>query len=307
MSNITTDFVRATNKIYAKVSSILADLHLIREDVKVIREQAIDHAYKQANDSNEKQDHAIVTRGGVTDKNSAHEEDPGSESKISRGFRKFKKNLWKDIQKPKSYVEFAALVFLVLYTCQTKRTNDLTQTAIWRSKQQFDQGQAAGAEQFRLDQRPYIWQTPGPGYPEKPNVKSFLPAIGQAPKCGTLYQNYGRSPAIVTRVTGDVEFGPDAARRLRNLPWLDQESIVPPGKSDFVTIDSDHIASPNDRAIIASDGVTCLIQIQYKDTGGNLYETDMCFETNGKDLADYCPAKLGRNRLIDCKTESCER
>lgn len=41
MSDITTDFIKATNKIYAKVAAILTHLQIIEGEVKLIREQPI--------------------------------------------------------------------------------------------------------------------------------------------------------------------------------------------------------------------------------------------------------------------------
>ena len=108
---------------------------LIREDVKIVREQIVNSADQQSSNQNteetdKKKCDGAVCRSETTNANDPREKENEGESKISRCFRKFKNNLWKDCQKPKTYVEFLALLFLVLYTCETKRTNDLTQKAL---------------------------------------------------------------------------------------------------------------------------------------------------------------------------------
>src|SRR5437660_1181699 len=128
MSNITTDFITATKKIHADVRSVLTSLHLIREDVRIIREETVESANKernqqQKNDPNEKPSKRIVGGIDMADTNDPQKKKDESESKTRRFSCKFKKNLWKYVQKPQTYIEFLALLFLVLYTCETRRTN----------------------------------------------------------------------------------------------------------------------------------------------------------------------------------------
>jgi len=72
---------------------------------------------------------------------------------------------WRD--RIKFWAELAGLLFLILYTLETRRTNNLTQCALNISKQQFAESQRvskeqfgaaqdASARQFQLDQRPWI-------------------------------------------------------------------------------------------------------------------------------------------------------
>jgi len=47
MSNITTDFIAATKKIHADVRAVLTTLHLIHEDIKIIRDQTVSESDEQ--------------------------------------------------------------------------------------------------------------------------------------------------------------------------------------------------------------------------------------------------------------------
>src|ERR1700722_18787699 len=51
MSDITTDFVKVTKKIVAEVRGVLSALHLIREDIKLIREQVEARGGKQSSET----------------------------------------------------------------------------------------------------------------------------------------------------------------------------------------------------------------------------------------------------------------
>lgn len=192
-------------------------------------------------------------------------------------------------------IEIATLVVLGVYTL-------LNLLLVILTNQSIKQSQA----QFREDQRPYVWQTPGPGL-NRPNVEYDIPANGQRVKCGVLLQNYGKSPAITTRIVGDVEFGSDAVHQFRKFSWHDYETVLPPGKSDYLEYLSNENITADNRNIVAQ-GLACFFRIQYRDTSGHLYETDMCFRTQSQPIgySGYCPAELRLNRLVDCNKEKCE-
>jgi len=139
MSDITTDFVKVTKKIVAEVRGVLSALHLIREDIKLIREQVEARGGKQSSETQ-----AVKAEAQPTCDPRVAERSKGN-SKIPQFFKDITKNLWRDLRKPKTYIELGAFVFLVLYTCETRRTNTLTKTALKNSK-----------DQFRADQRPYV-------------------------------------------------------------------------------------------------------------------------------------------------------
>jgi len=105
---------------------------------------------------------------------------------------------WRD--KVKFWAEILGLIALIFYTCQTCRTNDLTQSALTVSKQQFTESQRvskeqfsdaqkASARQFDLDQRPWVGIVFA--------VQDF--EKGKNPRYIAQYINTGRRPAKVIK------------------------------------------------------------------------------------------------------------
>jgi hypothetical protein len=135
MSDITTDFIKATNKIYAKVAAILTNLQVIENDVKLIREQAVSNAnapYSDAHASDsENQPELRLRKSSDTVKGSQPKGDSNnSNGEHNSGFRGFKKRWRKSIRKPVIQLEIAAIIGLVIYTCETRRTNNLTEQSL---------------------------------------------------------------------------------------------------------------------------------------------------------------------------------
>jgi len=94
--------------------------------------RVIDHSLPQAN-----QQHATKETGEYTGKSSlpcglmSSQPPPDSNARRSAINKKtFLNRLSHDIRKPKAYVEVAALVLLAIYTCETHRTNALTESAL---------------------------------------------------------------------------------------------------------------------------------------------------------------------------------
>ena len=184
-------------------------------------------------------------------------------------------------------------------------------SAASRSALAAENANTQSKDQFLEDQRPYVWQAPGLGPSMGQNGNSgFLPATpGQnALKCGTFYQNYGRSPAIIGMVTGDVEIGANATARFKNRGWISNQSVLPPGKADLLTFPGETMTSQN-APIFENEGAACYFRIQYRDETGHLYETDLCFHGlhTASTILSYCPPALHLNRMIDCEKERCER
>jgi len=108
-------------------------------------------------------------------------------------------SLWAKRRKPKFWIELLALFGLGLYTCETHRTNNLTQCALKisqqqfadsqsLSKQQFLDAQKAATRQFDLDQRPWIGIVFA--------IQDF--EKGKRPKFVVQFENTGRRPAKVS-------------------------------------------------------------------------------------------------------------
>jgi hypothetical protein len=135
MSDITTDFIRATNKIYAKVATMLTHLQIIEGDVKLLRENSIKDSTEpptddQANDSKEKNQDAILSSDASQ---SEGNQNKGTEE-TKNPFYRFLKRWWDELHKPKFQVAVLTLMGLVAYTCETHRTNDLTQQGLTQSQ-----------------------------------------------------------------------------------------------------------------------------------------------------------------------------
>jgi hypothetical protein len=108
------------------------------------------------------------------------------------------------------YTSIAALQW-----CEMKKTNKLTEQALATSK-----------DQFRQDQRPYVWLAPGIPFGSVELVPSGIYAghLGMP----FVFQNYGKSPGIDVRVDAHIAVGIDAWRKVRwqDIPRKDG-SIMP--------------------------------------------------------------------------------
>ncbi|MGD1214761.1 MAG: hypothetical protein ABR861_07220 [Terriglobales bacterium] len=133
MSDITTDFIKATNRILAKVAAILTHVEVIEGDVKSIREHSVEPSNKPATDSHasdpDKQPNTPTSSGAghVLNTDQAKGKKYSSGDKPESSLRRLVKRWEKQIQKPAFQIEVAAVIGLVFYTYQTCRTNDLTQ------------------------------------------------------------------------------------------------------------------------------------------------------------------------------------
>ena len=80
------------------------------------------------------------------------DENSGEEELDVKQSDKYPDNFWnrlkRQLRKPRFFLELLALIGLGFYSCETRRTNNLTQTALDNSK-----------SQFTTEQRPYVWLT----------------------------------------------------------------------------------------------------------------------------------------------------
>lgn len=212
--------------------------------------------------------------------------------KFRNSMRTFKRRVLREVHQPRFIVEVAALLGLAIYTCETRRTNNITETAIIQSRDQFSQ-----------DQRPYIWLTKdGTGAPEfLRNLKQPQSPIGQI-IWAYHYTNYGKSPAFITSSSrfikiGKADFVPSyevGSHHVDGLP-------IPPGADYFNTVVSQPVVSVNYFSSLIDptnplslDSITVRISFQYRDSGGRSYSTDICLKRlNGGAIA-YCPGTIIR-------------
>src|ERR1700674_1490410 len=143
--------------------------------------------------------------------------------------------------KIKFWAELVGILFLIAYTYETCRTNNLTQCALNISKQQFtdsqraskdqfEKAQTASTQQFRQDQRPYIWHT---------SVNNDFLHNGNGIVAIIQLSDFGKSPAIDERAIGKIFAGRNAMKQAedwfvnlgnRRLGSEDASpTIIPPG------------------------------------------------------------------------------
>jgi hypothetical protein len=131
MSDITTDFITATKRILAKVSSILTHIEVVEGDVKLIREHAVKNTEKptsneQRNGAHEQSRQPLPTLNATKSKGQKEQSKDATDGHLRRLYEPWRKQ----IQKPRFQVSLLTLVFLIAYTCETRRTNKLTQRAL---------------------------------------------------------------------------------------------------------------------------------------------------------------------------------
>jgi hypothetical protein len=238
----------------------------------------------------------------VADDDHANDEHTEGESKARRLFKKLKKNFWKDLTQPKTYVEFLALVFLILYTCETRRTNNLTQRSLTQSATQFTDSQKTTKEEFVADQRPYVWPAGTVTFP----IKS-----GEQIRANVYFVNYGKTPAIKEKSSGKILLitrieTPEEATTEFVDPFFNtfdetkvaggSEIILPPGipqdpkKSPaFATERSDAIVNSGAEIISKTDGSFAIVGVvTYYDSAGTHYRSDYCMLHNANGNVMWC-------------------
>jgi hypothetical protein len=281
MSNITTDFVTTTKKIVSEVRSVLTTLHLIREDVKTIREQVVSNANEPApsartSDSRQQPQNADPTEWHILNQDQTNRKQETSDDKQRGKIYRCLHKWWKALKNPRFQVELAALIGLAYYACETTRTNNLTDTALQTSKTQFAESQKTTKEQFEVDQRPFIWLSKLE--PEK--IKA-----GEKIQWSYWLTNYGKTPAVNAHIVAKVQFG-ENANVAPNWVFengspgnvLPQGVPPPPSKGTlYSTSYSDNIV--NDPSTLNIDaGYYIFIHVEYNGLDRRTtYTSNICF------------------------------
>ncbi len=231
----------------------------------------------------------------MEEKQSVSDENKGEDDTESKS-----DGLWEDAKKSfrtiKFWVEIVALLGLGVYTYQTYRTNNLTQCALRQAKVQFDAAQKSGSDQFKLDQRPYVWSL------------SALTTFAQDHIEAAIHlANFGKSPAIDERsigkvfVSGDLNQAGEWFSQFGNRHLTTQDAsptIVPPGvpppianpatpddrilRGYIVTrVGSERLSNPE---VISAEsvnrGVIVALRVEYSDTSGDFHYSNMCWIRN---------------------------
>ena len=140
-------------------------------------------------------------------------------------------------------------------------------------------------ENFQEDQRPYLWRLTSRAYPitDKQKISYDI-----------FFANYGKSPAINERSVTNLFFGKEAMSQAES--WFAKHGdtrltggsvgIVPPGipptietVPSWTSAISNKIPSKDEvEYILKTDkSVVVVARVEYFDTGGNFYRSDMCF------------------------------
>jgi hypothetical protein len=210
MSDITTDFIKATNKIYAKVAAILTHLQVIEGDVKSIRDQSVKYAGEPSSHSDESdpgsQVKAAIFRPDTVNSGKPNRNQQSGDNDASSFFQNLEKRWKKSIRKPAIQIEIAAVIGLCVYTCETHRTNNLTQRSIESTE-----------KRVRAEDRPYILAQPRPGhgyYDQKTDKTVYFPYSSDGKgnivfKIAVDVKVLGHSPAVEMNTTASqVIVGP---------------------------------------------------------------------------------------------------
>jgi hypothetical protein len=284
MSNVTTDFINATKKIHADVRGLLNEVRSIGREVSTICEQTIASSKQQTpdqrtQDADDKQSNN-QTKGKID--GGKQEAEPYLETLV--------RSAKEQLRNAKFWVELFALIGLVAYTYETKRTNDLTDRSITQSQ-----------NNFIFDERPYVW-------PAK--IEPLPMKVGENIMANVYSVNYGRTPAIHQRATGRilVAFSGDVMTQADS--WFGSfnpksadfnagsQVILPPGIPPDVKQYPSHITlqggkPDNQNAIDVLNGTDSSFAIVgtflYEDSAGNTYRSDFCMRHLAIGSEAWCP------------------
>jgi hypothetical protein len=156
-------------------------------------------------------------------------------------------------------------------------------------------------DQFRMDQRPYIWVTGNLGTPDWTAMRgstNLATDLGQV-LWTVHYTNYGRTPARELSTEKLISVGEEAYRhsfRGEDAPPAAHSAGVPmpPTKEDFVTIVSEPLRiARRDWLWITSPeyfGPNPSIKLifRYTDAYGAHYETGVCLNRTNAGSISYC-------------------
>jgi hypothetical protein len=214
---------------------------------------------------------------------------------------------------PKTYFEIAAFVVVVCYTVYAGRqSRTMSETLVEIKKQTgYAETSATGAtdsakaardavtqarDQFRQDQRPYIWLTnSGLGTPE-----FILTRPNEVPPTGQIlwtfhYTNYGKSPAYKLRSYKFISverngrfsasYGSSKAPSSEGVP-------VPPNKDDMGTVVSDPgiTQAAFNQMTRVDNAIRIKVRLEYSDAYGGKYETAICIGRLVVGSIQYCPS-----------------
>jgi hypothetical protein len=182
----------------------------------------------------------------------------------------------------KLFLEIVALVALVIYTFETRRTNNLTKESLDLVR-----------DNFRKDQRPYVWLRNDLLFPAHLQVKvKDGSTTDERATWDWHFTDYGKTPALHVKFISRMNTGENALTASRALSDTESKGApLPPGKDDFSTAISPTRITKDElnRLIEGFDGsVVVYGRIEYTDAEGTPYESGFCFHTLRTHAVSYC-------------------
>lgn len=177
---------------------------------------------------------------------------------------RFRQSLQTELASARFWIELLTLIGLILYVNETRRTNDLTQTALTNAQQNFIK-----------DQAPVITTTPDP-----PMIEAGKPL-----RWDIRYTNYGRSPALYVHTCIRAAYGPfpgsvptPKTGECDQTPSFRSTAVLPQGVTEYSTSLGDKPLTEDDVKIIKSHDGGAVVTgfISYSDVSGHSYESVFC-------------------------------
>ncbi len=143
-------------------------------------------------------------------------------------------------------------------------------------------------ENFRHDQRPYIWLTNELGSPRIVSPRAGQSATGQV--IWTYhFTNYGKSPALNVRFYQYIKIGDRGFTSSYGAKEEHRGAPLPPNQDSIATVVSDEISREEfNQLLIADERISTRIRFVYSDSYAENYETGICLTRLHTGAIGYC-------------------
>lgn len=154
-------------------------------------------------------------------------------------------------------------------------------------------------DNFRRDQRPYIWITNNLGLPSFVAMpRAQAEGFGQA-MWNVFYTNYGKAPAYGLTTHSWVRFGngpflptPSQKPAPGKQSEITEGGPLPPTKVDFMTACSGKVTPERFNQLLTighSWGISIRVRFDYTDAYGGKYDSVICLAHYWPNVTKYCP------------------
>jgi len=261
MSNITTDFITATKKIHADIRAVLLALHLIRDDVKLIREKSDAQAASSQKDSSREipTDNTLNREPRTLETGHPERQQDTSDNEGENFIKRLCRRWRASLMKPKFQIAVATLIAIVIYTREVNKSNKVAENTLSWTK-----------EQFETDQRPYIAM-----------IRADMmnkPEAGQAVNFRMTLQNVGKTAALNSWNQQTWKIARElTVRQIVGPDRVESGIVLLPATPIFIDVTTDPLTEAQMSLLTRSK--LCLYAfgyISYKDIFGTTRETSFC-------------------------------